>query len=404
MIFHGKRAFAPALLAVTLAVLGAGCGGKAQLNREWQTQAGVQVLRLRWVKLLTPENPNFLIPELVEEHDRFDPVETSSAGFDGDRRRAFVGASVGGLYCLDLYSGETVWRFGIDDAVGSTPIYDPNRKYVYFGADDGAFYAVHARSGRLVWRTVTGGEVRRPAVLHEDTLYVVNADSTVFAIEPERGEVIWQYRRLPVEGFAGAGHGGIAFQGDRLVVGFSDGYVAALDAVSGSEIWTRDLAAEVTAVTKEGVVELMDADATPAVIGNVVVAASVAGGLEGLDLSSGKVLWTRSEIKGTTGLATAEGMVFAARTAFGLSAVDPGTGRVLWSRQFETGVLQDPVVHDDVLLIADSVFGLFVVSTLDGRLLQRLDQREGFFAPPSIHAGYALILGNNGHLFTMSIL
>ena len=144
--------------------------------------------------------------------------------------------------------------------------------------------------------------------------------------------------------------------------------------------------------------------ATPVVVDGIVVAASVEGGLQGLEADSGNVVWTRPEIKGVTGLAKDNGIVYAARSSFGLSAIDPKDGRVLWSRRFSAGVLQDPIVHDDVLLLSDSEYGLFIASALNGELLQKIDQREGFFARPSVKSGYLLIIGNYGVLYALSIL
>ena len=111
----------------------------------------------------------------------------------------------------------------------------------------------------------------------------------------------------------------------------------------------------------------------------------------------------RADIDRASGLAEANGLVFAARAGLGLTAVDPHTGRVKWHSRFGLGVLQDPVVHDDVMLISDSEAGLFVVSTSDGRVLQRVDQRAGFFARPSAHGGYLLIMGNRSTLYAMSL-
>jgi outer membrane protein assembly factor BamB len=366
-------------------------------------RAGTEVLRLRWVKRLGPELPNFMVPEMVEEHDRFNPVEMGSAGYDTDRRRAFIGAAVGGLYCLDIGDGSTVWRFTIDDPVGSTPVYDPGRKWVFFGADDGRLYAVHARSGRQLWATETGSEIRRGVILRDDTLYVANADNTVLAFDVLNGEIVWRYRRPPLEGFASAGYADIALSGSTILAAFADGTLAALDPVSGALIWENDLAGEVVAATDEGTINLVDADATPVVVGQTVVAASVAGGMYGVDLQSGNVLWTRPDVDRVTGLAEANGFAYAARAGLGLTAVDPSNGRTLWTSRFGMGVLQDPLVYDDVMVIADSVAGLFVVSTADGRVMQRIDQREGFFARPSTHAGYLLVIGNRGTLYAMSI-
>jgi outer membrane protein assembly factor BamB len=380
-----------------------GCGGTPPGTFEPKEKAGVQVLSLRWVKRLYPSLPNFLVPSLAEEHDRFNPVETSSAGFDLELQRVFIGTSQGDLFCLDWFRGETVWRFKIQDPVGSTPFYDPSRKTVFFGADNGKYYALHARSGRLLWVTDTGAEIRRSTVLYKNTLYVINAANTVLALDPDSGEVLWQYRRPLLEGFSSAGHAGLAQYNNLLITGFSDGYVVAINALTGTVDWEHDLASEIAALSANGEVKLLDADATPAVSGDIVVAASVTGGLQGLEADSGTVLWTHPDIIGVTGLAASNGMVYASRTNFGLIAVDPANGNLIWSQKFRTGVLQDPVAYNDVLLVADSIFGFYVVSATTGELMQRVDQREGFFARPSVGGDYMLIIGNYGTLYAMGI-
>jgi outer membrane protein assembly factor BamB len=382
-----------------------GCGKPVNLTASsWESKAGLQVLRLRWVKKLAPKVPNFLIPEMVEEHDRFEPIETSSAGFDTDKKRAFIGAAVGGLYCVDIRSGDTVWRFNVNDPVGSHPLYDSDRKYVFFGADNGKFYAIHARSGRKIWVLDTGAEIRKRAILHKGTLYIATADNTVFALDPDNGEVVWQYRRPPLKGFSSAGYAGMVLEKNKLITGFSDGYLVALDPVIGNALWSRDLASEVSVDNKEGVVKLTDSDATPVIVGDVLVAASVDGGVQGLAVDSGRVVWTMPDIIGVTGLAQSHGVVYAARSGHGITALDPATGSIIWSSRFNAGTLLDPLVHDDVLLVSDSEFGLYVVAATNGELLQKVNQYEGFFARPSAFAGYLMIMGNSGTLIAMSIL
>lgn len=397
-----RRLPAFALLA---ALLAAACGRGPLVDPTWKSKAGVQVLRLRWMKSLSPPNQNFYVPEMVEEHDRFHPLETGGAAFDTDTRRVFVGAAIGGLYCLDARNGATVWRYTIDDPVGSTPLYDAHRKRVYFGADDGVLYAIHARSGRFLWKTDTGAEIRRSITMRDDTLYLANADNTVYAIDPEKGEVVWRFRKPPVEGFSASGYADILLAGGAVIAAFADGTVASLDAVTGTQLWSADLAAEVVSATGEGEVNLVDADATPVLVDGTVGAASVSGGLWGLEAATGNVRWTRTDLTGVTGLAAANGSFYAAFAGGrGLCAVSPETGETRWCSAFGLGLLQDPVLYEDVFLISDSEAGLFVVSTSTGKVLQRLDDRGGFFSRPVEHASYLLLMGNRSTLYALSIL
>ena len=394
-----------AVLALAAWVGTASCSNAPFTDPKWSSHAGVQVLRLRWVKNLAPSLPNFYIPEMIEQHDRFKPVETGGAAFDTDKGRAFVGAAIGGLSCLDLRDGETMWRYSIDDPVGSTPLYDAARKRVYFGADDGLLYAVHARSGRLLWSTDTGAEIQRSIIMRDDTLYVANADNTVYAIDPNGGEVVWRYRKPPVEGFSANGYSDVLHTGTAVIAAFADGTVSSLDAITGAENWSSDLAAEVVAATGEGQINLVDADATPALVGSTLASASVSGGLWGLDVATGNVIWTRPDLVGITGLAAANGMFFAAFAGGkGLCAISKERGETSWCSAFGSGVLRDPVLYEDVFLISDSEEGLFVVATSTGKVLERLNPKNGLFSQPVEYGGYLVVMGNRSTVYALSIL
>jgi outer membrane protein assembly factor BamB len=394
-----------AVVALAAALAAASCSSLPLTDRKWSSHAGVQVLRLRWAKSLSPPLPNFYIPEMIEQHDRFKPVETGGAAFDTDKRRAFVGAAVGGFYCLDIRSGETEWRYSIDDPVGSTPLYDSVRKRVYFGADDGFLYAVHARSGRLLWSIDTGAEIQRSITMRDDTLYLANADNTVYAVDPNAGEIVWRYRKPPVEGFSAAGYADILHTGTAVIAAFADGTVSSLDAISGAQLWSADLAAEIVSATGEGQINLIDADATPALVGDTLATASVSGGMWGLDVKTGNVLWTRPDLVGITGLAAANDMFYAAFAGGkGLCAISKERGATQWCSAFGSGLLRDPVLYDDVFLISDSEDGLFVVSTSTGKVLQRLNPKDGLFSRPVEFGGYLVVMGNRSTVYALSIL
>jgi outer membrane protein assembly factor BamB len=393
------------VLALAAALGAASCSSLPLTDPKWDSHAGFQVLHLRWVKSLGPALPNFYIPEMIEQHDRFKPVETGGAAFDTDKRRAFVGAAIGGLSCLDLRDGETMWRYSIDDPVGSTPLYDSVRKTVYFGADDGLLYAVHARSGRLLWSTDTGAEIQRSIIMRDDTLYVANADNTVYAVDPNAGEVVWRYRKPPVEGFSATGYSDVLHTGTAVIAAFADGTVSSLDAITGAQLWSADLAAEVVSATGEGQINLIDADATPVLAGNVLAAASVSGGLWGLDVDSGNVIWTRPDLVGITGLVAANDMFYAAFAGGkGLCAISKEHGETRWCSAFGSGVLRDPVLYEDVFLISDSEEGLFVVATSTGKVLQRLNPKDGLFSRPVEFGGYLIVMGNRSTVYALSIL
>jgi outer membrane protein assembly factor BamB len=159
------------------------------------------------------------------------------------------------------------------------------------------------------------------------------------------------------------------------------------------------------AATGEGQINLVDADATPALVGDTVATASVSGGVWGLDLGTGNVLWTRPDLVGITGIASANDMFYAAfASGGGLCAISPERGETIWCSRFGAGVLRDPVLYEDVFLVSDSEAGLFVVATSTGKVLQRLDPKGGFFSRPVEHGGYMIVMGNRSTVYALGIL
>lgn len=396
--------FQLASLVLISALVVCGCAPPRVETARTQGYENIQLLRFRWRKKLYSNVPDFKVPEFYEKYDRFAPIETGAAAFDTDMERLFIGAAIGGLYCLNASGGETVWRYNLDDPVGSTPYYDSARLSVYFGADDGYLYRVHSRSGRLIWKVDTGSELRRTVQMHEDTLFVVNADNTILAVDPEAGEIVWRYRRDPVEGFSSVGYSDLRMAGSQVLVGFSDGFVASLDAGTGVLNWSADLAVDAVAEADADDVLLVDVDATPVVVDDTVIAASLAGGVYGLDLDTGNIRWIRSDITRVTGAAQLNGEVYLVRAGNrGMVSLKPQNGETILDMQFGVGLKADPVAYDDLLLISDSEAGMYVISAGTGRVLNLLDMDGGFFARPAQYGGYMVILGNWSTVLSFAI-
>ena len=82
-------------------------------------------------------------------------------------------------------------------------------------------------------------------IVVDDTLYLSSAWSRVFAIDAQTGEVRWQYDpRVPRDwsrrACCDAVNRGVAVYQGRVYVGTLDGWLVALDAASGKEIWRVD--------------------------------------------------------------------------------------------------------------------------------------------------------------------
>jgi outer membrane protein assembly factor BamB len=382
-----------------------------------------------------PEMPNFVErpngalgvvynrPLRAESRISGEPYERGQAELDVLGRRVFVGSSDRGLYALRAEDGTVLWRFETVGFVQCAPLYDPGEDVVYFGSNDGALYKVAAKTGKLIWRFMTNAEVARRPVLENGLLYAVNANDTVIALEPDSGKLRWYQHRTPAMGMEVAGYAGVTVFRGKVFTGFSDGTVAAFDALNGSERWAPvDLAAEAEAQLGE-VPQYLDVDTTPVTdtiaAGPVIFVASYAGGVYALDAETGTQIWSNNGLAGVTDLVRweqpahtprdggptipARRLLLASSGTTGLWALDPETGRELWRRTLPAGGVSAPVPVAGALLVTASQMGVFLISPLGGEMIDGIHMADGSAMTPAAAGNRAFVLTNSGTLLSLKV-
>lgn len=352
-----------------------------------------------------------------------EPYERGQAELDIVGRRVFVGSSDHGLYAVRAEDGSVLWRFETLGFVNCSPLYSRGEDAVYFGSNDGALYKVAARDGRLLWRFMTNAEVSRRPVLEEGLLYVMNANDTLLALEPATGKLRWHHHRSPAMGMEVSGYSGPTFWRKKVFAGFSDGTVAAFDSVTGAERWAPvDLAAEVEATTGEAP-QYLDVDTTPIAetieAGPAIFVGSYAGGVFALDAETGSQIWSNPGVKGVTELtlwkqaahrgrngdppSPARRLLLAASGTTGLWALDPETGAEVWRRTLPRGGFSAPVPIQGALLVSASRLGVFLVSPLGGELIDGIHMVDGSAMTPAAAGAHAYVLTNGGTLLSLQV-
>lgn len=351
-----------------------------------------------------------------------EPYERGGVELDTAGRRVFVGSSDGGLYALGAEDGQVLWRFETLGAVQSQPLYDAVENALYFGSNDGALYKVDAERGRLLWRFFSNAEVAQKPQLEAGTLFAVNANDTVLALDPKTGKRRWSQHRTPALGMEIAGHGAALAWRGRVYMVYSDGTVSAYDAKSGLEVWQPiDLSAEAEQTLGE-IPRYLDVDTTPVpgfVEGTAVIyVGSYEGGVFALDADTGNVVWSLPAVVGVSDLMmweqperpnrTGEGpreparrLLIAATGTTGLWGIDPQSGSEVWRRDLPDGGISKPAPLQGALLISTTRQGLFLVHPLDGQLIDGIHSDLGFSMPAATHGRRAFILSNGGTLLSL---
>jgi len=247
------------------------------------------------------------------------------------------------------------------------------------------------------WRSDLGAgsnnrvKIAAPPVIAGGTLFFLDADHRIHAVNASNGRRIWDERLRPNDSRDRVARGGgVAADGGRVYVTTGFGFIVALDAASGDEIWRSQANApfqsaptvsggRVYAVTNDSELVALDAAtgelswnyqaiAEPARIlsapsvaidGETVVAPFASGEVVALLAANGRRLWSDSlsrsgrltslsAINDIAGRPVIDGgAAYAASHSGVLAAIDLRSGQRIWARTFAS--TQTPWVAGDVL-------------------------------------------------------
>jgi outer membrane protein assembly factor BamB len=266
---------------------------------------------------------------------------------------------------------------------------------VLVGDDDGVLSALSATTGAERWTYRARGPLHSQPVVHGGMVYVTSNEGRVYGLDVRTGKWVWQYEREISEGFAIRGSSGVLPVGNRVYVGFPDGYLACLSGETGEVVWTRQLSGDATRFT--------DVDSTPVLVGDTLYISCYSGGVYALDVKDGSTRWRfELETAGPLVVDPTGERIFVVSASQGLYCLD-NKGRKLWRQSFaQKGELSQPTVWGPYLLLSAAVDGLYILDQRSGELLQFFDPGQGATARPMAQGDRVYVLSNGGAFFALS--
>jgi outer membrane protein assembly factor BamB len=185
-----------------------------------------------------------------------------------------------------------------------------------------------------------------------------SGDSAVVAIDLTNRAEVWRHR------LNGPVRAPLALDGDKVVMGGSDGFVYLIDANTGAIIWKHSVGAPV--------------DAAPAAADGRVVAVSEnattgRATLTAMDETDGRVTWSHDFVSGlgSSAPSISGGLVFAGFGDLSVRAFRLDTGVQAWTRSQPVrdlfSFLTSPAVAGNALYLADRRGGVYRFDTRTGK-------------------------------------
>jgi outer membrane protein assembly factor BamB len=282
---------------------------------------------------------------------------------------------------------------------------------------------------RTVWTTSAGeGSAKRKRltaipIVYDGKIFTMDAEGAIHAISAADGGAVWRVNTTP-EGKSGfdflhpfntnnmarAGFGGgLAADGGKIFAATGYGTVLALDAKTGSPVWTKklDIPIREAPTAADGRVFVVNSEselycfnatdgsqlwtqkglpenaavltsASPAVSGNFVYVPYPSGEIAAIDVKTGQQKWTEALAKGkitnsaTAAVGEASRPVVDGSTVFAMSrggqliATSKDKGERLWTRDIAGS--QTPWVAGEAVFVVDMSGKLIALNRKDGKV------------------------------------
>jgi outer membrane protein assembly factor BamB len=183
---------------------------------------------------------------------------------------AYLGATNGNVYALDLDRRRARWIFHGGVKITSSPALVGRR--LYFGDYAGRVFALNARTGRVVWRGSAGSRVYGTVAVAGGRVFAPSVFSGMSALSARNGRLLW---RVPVGVYL---YSSPAFFRGRVYFGTYAGLVYCVSASSGRILWRRPTGGPVSGAVQ--------------VVGDVVYASTIRHKTLAWNWRSGRQIWS----------------------------------------------------------------------------------------------------------------
>jgi outer membrane protein assembly factor BamB len=274
----------------------------------------------------------------------------------------------GKLWALELATGDKVWAESFEHPITSGVVVAENNLYI--ATQNGMLHSINKANGEIEWSQPLSSESIAPVVVDSTQVFIRTLDGRLTAFERSDGKQNWTYEAaLPVLTVHGTGSP-VVLQ-NLVITGFANGKLVALDKELGIPRWNKRLAIPQGRSELE---RLVDLDGTPLIENGVIYATAYHGKMAAIAYD-GKTQW-ETELSSYFGPALGLGNLYITRDDDHVQAYDQLNGASVWSQSALQGrFLNQPIKHDNYVVVADFEGYVHVLAQVDGELLGRLSVR-----------------------------
>ena len=324
--------------------------------------------------------------------------------------RVFVVDAEAAVSAYDAQTGSRLWRYGTEprdarsEGAGGGVAFDGGRLYVTSGYAQ--VLALDPPTGREIWRATLRAPARAGATVADGRVFVLSVDNQVNAFDASNGRRIWSYS-ANAENAGFYGNASPAVEGNVLIAAFSSGEIFALRADSGRVLWSDALTG---LLRTDAIGALADIRGLPIIDRGQVMVVSNGGRMAALELRTSGRVWER-EVGSRVHPWVAGDFVFVTTGDTQLVAMTRRDGRIRWTTQLPQFRDEErrrnridwtgPVLAGGRLIVAGTNSEMLAVDPANGNIAARVNLPGPVRVSPVVAGGTIYVLTEDADLVAL---
>ncbi len=310
----------------------------------------------------------------------------------------FTADQQGVVEAHDALSGGRLWRRETGLRLTGGP--GVGEGVVLVGSSDAHLVALDAQSGEERWRVRLSSEILSAPTAARGVVAAYSKDGRLHGRSVRDGRPLWAYDRPTPALTLSGGSAPQLFEG-RVISGFANGRLAALDIVTGDLLWESAVSLP---SGRSDLERMVDIKGDPVIINGVLFAVAYQGDVVAMAAESGTLFWRRP-LSSHTGLDVNWRAIYLSDDQDQVWALEPRSGSAAWKNSdFGNRRITAPALLGDYLLVGDVEGYVHWLRQEDGRSVARVRiGRDPITARPLVYGKVAYILGDGGELAALTL-
>ena len=311
----------------------------------------------------------------------------------------YVADHKGLIQSRNRMTGEKRWEIEAEMKLSSGPVVHKDK--IIVGSKDAEIAAFAVADGAFLWKTSVTSEVIALPAIADGVVIVRGSDGRITGLDEKTGATIWSHDRTAPP-LAVRSKGAPAIAGDLVIDGYGGGKLLALRIKDGQIEWEAVVA---LAKGRSEIDRLVDINATPVVMGDILFVSGYQGGVAAVSQKDGEVQWRQEKLFSHSGLTGNKRSLFLSDSSSDVWRLDMRNGSDLWKqKQLHQRRLTPPVPVKDKLVVGDFEGYVHVLSQEDGGLLARLEVDDTpIEATPVVFDNIVYIYTTGGELAALAL-